>query len=574
MVRELFTKIYTRINWRNRSEALTTPLGKTLLNRMDYALDETDSRIVALDVLKAEESEVLQMVKEWSMDEETGIITVTKKNGEKIMFDLNIEKIPVSFTLSPQGILTMTTDDGTKFTADIGSMIPVLTFKASDTVSVTVEGTGINKTYSFSVKEGSIKDKHLQPSYLADIKLQAQAADKSAGTAQTEADRAKTEADRAKSEADRAKQTADNMGTFNVTAEDIGAVKKEGDTMTGTLASSKTTGSYLAGNQGQAIINSTAGAGAYTMLDKLNSSNGYFTDGVYQGKRIFNYTAKSTADAKTNAVTKSVTLLDEAGNSSFPGTVSAQGFSGNATSATKLATKRSINGIQFDGSSDITDYIVHSGNVSGTYNNIINLTLNNFTIKDGSTLRIRFNKSLPPDMDYAISINNGTAYKISSYGHNGEQQDLYFNKNTVYTFIYNETKQIWMGIDASFLDGSLLYHVEGESTSAATTIILSSSNKLHKPITFFIIGCGAATSVTNGTHGAWKASLYNVEYYVNNGDSAYKVNDIVLGSLGDTTRFSLGVNAIGQLYVTIPKGNRAVVNIFLLHHAIYSNGLS
>lgn len=213
MARELFTKIYTRINWRNRSEAMTTALGATLLNRMDYTMDETDSRIAALDILKAEESEVLQMVKDWSMDEETGIITVTKKNGEKIMFDLNIEKIPVSFTLSSKGILTMTTDDGTKFTADIGSLIPVLTFKSSDTVSVTVEGTGINKTYSFSVKEGSIKDKHLQPSYLADIKVQAQAADKSAGNAQTEADRAKTEADRAKTEADRSKTEANRSKT-------------------------------------------------------------------------------------------------------------------------------------------------------------------------------------------------------------------------------------------------------------------------------------------------------------------------------------------------------------------------
>ena len=226
MTRELFTKIYTRINWRNRSESMTTALGATLLNRMDYTLDETDSRIAALDILKAEESEVLQMVKEWAIDEETGIITVTKKNGEKIMFDLNIEKIPVNFTLSSAGILTMTTDDGTKFTADIGSMIPVLTFKASDTINVTVEGAGINKTYSFFVKEGSIKDKHLQPSYLADIKVQAQAADRSAGAAQTEADRAKTEADRAKAEADKAKQAAESAGALG----DVTGVKGAAET--------------------------------------------------------------------------------------------------------------------------------------------------------------------------------------------------------------------------------------------------------------------------------------------------------------------------------------------------------
>ncbi len=111
-----------------------------------------------------------------------------------------------------------------------------------------------------------------------------------------------------------------------------------GGTMSDTIISSKTTNSYLKGNQGEAIINSTAGAGSYTMLAKTNSANGYFTTGSYQTKYLLQYTEKATVDAGTNAVTKSVTLLDESGNSSFPGTVSATTFSGalsgNASSAT------------------------------------------------------------------------------------------------------------------------------------------------------------------------------------------------------------------------------------------------
>lgn len=87
------------------------------------------------------------------------------------------------------------------------------------------------------------------------------------------------------------------------------------------ITTSISSGSYLDGNKGVAIINSTAGAGAYTVLAKLNSTNGYFTDGVYQGKRMFYYTAKSTVDAGTNSTTKALTLLDESGNSSFPGSV-------------------------------------------------------------------------------------------------------------------------------------------------------------------------------------------------------------------------------------------------------------
>lgn len=74
--------------------------------------------------------------------------------------------------MSDDGIITMTTEDGTQFTADIGSMIPVLTFEDSATIAVSVTGTGKNKTYSFSIKTGSVTDAMLQPNYLADIRVE------------------------------------------------------------------------------------------------------------------------------------------------------------------------------------------------------------------------------------------------------------------------------------------------------------------------------------------------------------------------------------------------------------------
>ena len=77
-------------------------------------------------------------------------------------------------------------------------------------------------------------------------------------------------------------------------------VRKTGDTMSGSLTSSKSTNTYLAGNQGHAIINSAAAAGSYTMLDKLNATTGYFTDGVHHNNRLLQYTAKSTVNAVKN----------------------------------------------------------------------------------------------------------------------------------------------------------------------------------------------------------------------------------------------------------------------------------
>lgn len=85
------------------------------------------------------------------------------------------------------------------------------------------------------------------------------------------------------------------------------------------------TGTFLKGNQGNALINSKANAGAYVMLAKMNSNNGFFTIGTYQGKFLLQYTAKSKVDAGENGVTKSATLLNEAGNATFPGNITISG---------------------------------------------------------------------------------------------------------------------------------------------------------------------------------------------------------------------------------------------------------
>ncbi len=161
------------------------------LNRADYAINEIDNRVIRHDTEKANKSEILNLVNGWTMDEKTGIITVTKVNGERIIFDLNIEKIPVGFSLSPDGILTMATSDGTKFTANIGAMIPVLEFQSTDTISVSVQGEGVKKSYKFEVKNGSITADKLQPDYLADVTVQASNASAAATAAADSAKSAK-----------------------------------------------------------------------------------------------------------------------------------------------------------------------------------------------------------------------------------------------------------------------------------------------------------------------------------------------------------------------------------------------
>lgn len=101
-------------------------------------------------------------------------------------------------------------------------------------------------------------------------------------------------------------------------------------TFTTQINSSLSTNTYIEGNKGKTLINSTASAGSYVMLFKGNSTNGYFTHGTYQNNYLLGYTSKATVDEGNNTLNKQATLLDESGNSYFPGNVTVSGtISGN-----------------------------------------------------------------------------------------------------------------------------------------------------------------------------------------------------------------------------------------------------
>ena len=179
-----YTKVYSRINWQNEPST-NTPLNETNLNRIDSALNTVDDRVIALDTGKVNVADIQDYVASWTMNETTGVITVTEVDGTQHQFDLNIEKIPVSFTLDANGILTMTTSDGTQFTADIGSMIPVLTFNNSSTVGVTSSGSGVNKSYTFNVVDHSIGSTQMETDYLSNCQTAQNNAQSAASSSQS-----------------------------------------------------------------------------------------------------------------------------------------------------------------------------------------------------------------------------------------------------------------------------------------------------------------------------------------------------------------------------------------------------
>ena len=162
-------KVYSRIDWENYPSD-KTPINETNLNKMDSALDEVDNRIVEQDTIKATKTEVSDLVKDISFDENTGIITVTKKNGSSITIDTSMEKIAINFDYDAETQqIVLTLIDGTKQYIDLSALITQYEFIDTDTVIFSISTDG---KVSAIVKDGSITEDKLQPNYLAQIKVE------------------------------------------------------------------------------------------------------------------------------------------------------------------------------------------------------------------------------------------------------------------------------------------------------------------------------------------------------------------------------------------------------------------
>lgn len=210
-------KAHIDINWENYPSD-ETPLNERNLNKMDGSIDIIDDRVITLDTTKATKAEVATLVSDVTFEESTGIITITKKNGSKVMIDTQMEKIAINFDYNPttqQIILTLI--DGTKQYIDLSALITQYEFFDSDTVAFYIDKDG---KVSAIVKEGSIEEKHLEPNYLAKIKVEVAKAESSQQAA------AKSEANAKASEnAAKASETAAKTSETNAKASETAAAK-------------------------------------------------------------------------------------------------------------------------------------------------------------------------------------------------------------------------------------------------------------------------------------------------------------------------------------------------------------
>lgn len=316
-------KTYGRINWENYPSD-ETPLNESNLNKIDVATDEIDNRVITLDTTKATKEEVSTLVQDVTFEEKTGIITITKKNGSKITIDTQMEKIAVNFSYNAetqQIILTLI--DGTKQYIDLTALITQYEFLDSDTVAFSIDSAG---KVSAIVKEASIQEKHLQPNYLADIKVEvakAQASQSAAAKSESNAKASETAAATSESNAAASATKAQSYatgGTNSRTGEDTdnakyysqqsaqsqSAAATSADTAStkaeeaaANAATAKTSADNAAGsaNLANEKANSAANS-ATTAVSNSNAAQQYASNAAASADRAQNYAVADTDSAK------------------------------------------------------------------------------------------------------------------------------------------------------------------------------------------------------------------------------------------------------------------------------------
>lgn len=278
-------KAHSAINWENYPSD-ETPLNESNLNKMDAAIGVIDDRVITLDTTKATKAEVATLVADVTFEESTGIITITKKNGSKVTIDTQMEKIAVNFTYNPttqQIILTLI--DGTKQYIDLSALITQYEFLDSDTVAFYIDKDG---KVSAIVKEGSIEEKHLEPNYLAKIKVEVAKAESSMKNAAMSEINAKASEDAAK-----ASETAAKTSETNAKASETAAAKSA---TAAAISETNAKASETSASQSAATATSeaaSAGQSASTAIDKATIATQKATEII--GK------AESAADSATKA---------------------------------------------------------------------------------------------------------------------------------------------------------------------------------------------------------------------------------------------------------------------------------
>ncbi len=218
-------KAFSNFQWQNYP-SMDSPINRANLMKINNGLDTVDDRVITLDTTKFNAADAQGLIKSLTFNRTNGVFTITYVNGATATIDTMLEKLAVNFGFDESTQqLVITLDDGTVKRVDLSAFIKPLELIDSDTIDFQLQSNG---SVTAIVKEGSIQEKHLQPNYLADIRVEVSKAQSSATNAASSATTAQKQATLAKGYSDNAKSSADTSKEYLTKVEKAGddAVKE------------------------------------------------------------------------------------------------------------------------------------------------------------------------------------------------------------------------------------------------------------------------------------------------------------------------------------------------------------
>lgn len=526
-------KTYGRINWENYPSD-ETPLNERNLNKIDVATDEIDNRVITLDTTKATKEEVSTLVQDVTFEEKTGIITIVKKNGSKITIDTQMEKIAVNFSYNAgtqQIILTLI--DGTKQYIDLAALITQYEFLDSDTVAFSIDSAG---KVSAIVKEASIKEKHLQPNYLADIKVETakavasqKAAAASESNAKTSETNSKNNANNASASATKAQSYAvggtnsragentdnakyysqqaaekQNIATSNANTAILKANEAAKSAEAAKISENVTMQNAATATEKAKIANesaNSASAAAATAESNATKSKNYAVGNTESAKYYYEKAKEAVGGAVTGVKGNAESTYRTGNVNLTPDNIGALPSNGNAASAAKLATARNINGAKFDGTSDIQLPLYYSYSFGVTqnaiyYSSFCRMKKDNVTSECETTLLLsatgNFGGTIPGTYIISTSNRGQKATMTVVCLQKSSQADVTFG-------YYSDDTYFYFGVIRPVFSYSTNLTVLSKSASAETGKFLNSTTKPKNWVDVAITNSiGGNASTVNG----------------------------------------------------------------------------
>lgn len=386
-------KLFRLSPWRNLPNK-TTPLGESRLNPQRDAIDGLDDRVIYLYDTKLDKETANGMVSNITYNESNGVFTVSYLNGQITTLDTKLEKLAVNFDYDPvTQVFSITLDDGTVIPIDLSALITQYEFLNSDTIAFSVDTDG---KVTAIVKEGSIQEKHLQPNYLGDIRIEtarAEVAAREAAVSETAAKASEVAAKASETAAAASEQVARQSETNALASEQAAAASEtaaaasevaakasevaaaaseanarqsETNALASEQAARQSETNALASEQAAAASATAAGQSEVNALasEQAAEASKVAAKASEQAAKQSEINAFGSADVASNKATSAINSAANAATSATAAQLSEQTASAKASEAATSATTATNKATESSASADLArSYAVGTGNV-------------------------------------------------------------------------------------------------------------------------------------------------------------------------------------------------------------------